>query len=76
MKPGGRAVTLEFVPNEDRVSPPTPAMFSMTMLTTTGSGDAYTLPELEAMYREAGFTRIEAEPVPTGPHTVVTGFVE
>ncbi|MEI9976867.1 MAG: class I SAM-dependent methyltransferase [Ignavibacteriota bacterium] len=73
LKPGGRVSALEFVPNEDRVSPPVPAMFSLTMLTTTPSGDAYTFHELEAMYREAGFERVTAHPVPTGPHTVVTG---
>ena len=55
---------------------PCQRLFSMTMLISTGSGDAYTLRELEAMYREAGFTRIAAQPVPTGPHTVVTGFLE
>ena len=38
LKPGGRAATLEFVPNEDRVSPPMPAAFAMTMLTTTADG--------------------------------------
>jgi len=74
LKPGGRAAALEFVPNEDRVSPPMPAMFSMSMLTTTASGDAYTFRELEAMYREAGFGRITAHPVRTGPHTVVMGI--
>ena len=29
LKDGGRAATLEFVPNEDRVTPPQAAMFSM-----------------------------------------------
>ncbi|MGH9666869.1 MAG: methyltransferase, partial [Bryobacteraceae bacterium] len=42
LKPDGRVVTLEFVPNEDRVSPPVPAAFSMIMLTATPGGDAYT----------------------------------
>jgi SAM-dependent methyltransferase len=74
LKPGGRAAALEFVPNEDRVSPPAAASFSMVMLTTTASGDAYTFRELEGMYREAGYERIAAHPVATGPHTVVTGF--
>jgi len=73
LKPGGRAATLEFVPNEDRVSPPMPAAFSMTMLTTTAAGDAYTLKELTAMYTEAGFTNITAQPIPMSPHTVVMG---
>ena len=37
LKPGGKAITLEFVPNEDRVSPPTPAAFSLVMLASTSS---------------------------------------
>ena len=76
LKPGGRAAALEFVPNEDRVSPPMAAGFSLTMLVSTVSGDAYTFKEYEGMYREAGFTRVTAEPVPNGPHTVVMGEVE
>ncbi len=73
LKPGGRAATLEFVPNEDRVSPPMPAAFAMTMLTTTAEGDAYTFAELKAMYAEAGFKGITAHPIPMSPHTVVMG---
>ena len=73
LKPGGRAATLEFVPNDDRVSPPMPAAFAMTMLTTTESGDAYTFAELGSMYREAGFTDITEHPIPMSPHTVVMG---
>jgi len=73
LKPGGRAAALEFVPNEDRVSPPMAAAFSMTMLASTPSGDAYTFRELEAMYREAGFSNVTEHPVPSGPHTVVVG---
>jgi 2-polyprenyl-3-methyl-5-hydroxy-6-metoxy-1,4-benzoquinol methylase len=74
LKPGGRAATLEFVPNEDRVSPPMAAAFSLTMLMSTAAGDAYTFRELEAMYREAGFDEITAQPVPRSPHTVVIGI--
>ena len=70
---GGRVAALEFVPNEDRVSPPMAASFSLSMLATTAAGDAYTLSELEAMYRAAGFDEIAGHPVPTGPHTVVVG---
>jgi hypothetical protein len=73
LKPGGRAATLEFVPNEDRVSPPMPAAFSMTMLTTTAAGDAYTFSELNAMYEEAGFTGTKAHAIPHSPHTIVMG---
>jgi len=73
LKPGGRVAALEFVPAEDRISPPMAASFSLTMLATTEAGDAYTLRELEAMYREAGFAGVSGHPVPTGPHTVVVG---
>ena len=37
----GRVITLEFVPNEDRVSPAS-ADFALVMLATTPAGDAYT----------------------------------
>jgi O-methyltransferase/methyltransferase family protein len=73
LRRGGRAAALEFVPNEDRVSPPMAASFSLTMLATTPAGDAYTLRDLEAMYREAGFADVTGHPIPTGPHTVVLG---
>jgi len=73
LQPGGRVATLEFVPNEDRVSPPMPAAFSMTMLTSTPAGDAYTLSELTAMYKQAGFGNVTAHPIPMSPHTVVMG---
>jgi hypothetical protein len=73
LKAGGKAATLEFVPNEDRVSPPMPAAFAMTMLTTTAEGDAYTFAELKAVYGEAGFKDVTAHPIAMSPHTVVMG---
>ena len=71
LKPGGSVATLEFVPNEDRVSPPMPAAFSMTMLTSTAAGDAYTFKELSDMYTQAGFRAVTAHPIPMSPHTIV-----
>jgi len=68
---GGRAVTLEFVPNEDRVSPPDAAGFSMVMLTSTPSGDAYTFSELERMFTNAGFSRSTLHPLPPTIEQVV-----
>jgi len=59
LRDGGRAVTLEFVPNEDRISPPIPATFAAMMLATTPSGDAYTFAELEAMAAAGGFAGSE-----------------
>jgi hypothetical protein len=59
------------VPNEDRVSPPLPAAFSMIMLTTTESGDAYTFRELAEMHKRAGFGAVTSHPIPMSPHTIV-----
>ena len=73
LQPGGRAAVLEFVPNEDRVSPPVAAAFSMTMLANTAGGDAYTFRELEEMYREAGYGGVTAHVIPRSAHTVVMG---
>jgi ubiquinone/menaquinone biosynthesis C-methylase UbiE len=71
LKTKGKAITLEFVPNEDRVSPKIPASFSLTMLATTGSGDAYTFKELEEMHLDAGFSRASLHPLPPSPQSVV-----
>jgi len=71
LKPGGRAVILEFVPNEDRVSPPMAAAFSLTMLAETPGGDAYTLAQLKKMIAAAGFSgEVTAHSLPT-PETIV-----
>jgi ubiquinone/menaquinone biosynthesis C-methylase UbiE len=71
LKPSGKAITLEFVPNEDRVTPPTAAAFSLIMLANTDAGDAYTFSEYEKMFRNAGFARSELYPVPDMPQRVV-----
>jgi len=68
---GGRAVTLEFVPNPDRVSPPQAAAFSMMMLGSTPAGDAYTFAELDTMFRNAGFARSEMHELPPSIERVV-----
>ena len=39
MNPGGLVISLEFIPNADRITPPTPATFALTMLMSTDHGD-------------------------------------
>jgi ubiquinone/menaquinone biosynthesis C-methylase UbiE len=68
---GGRALSLEFVPNEDRVSPPVAAAFSLMMLGGTPAGDAYTFPEFERMFRAAGFSRSELRQLPATPEQLI-----
>jgi SAM-dependent methyltransferase len=70
LKPSGATATVEFVPNEDRVSPPTQAAFSMVMLGSTRAGDAYPFSEYERMFRAAGFSKNELRRA-SGPQSVI-----
>src|SRR5262245_2426516 len=63
---GGRAVTAEFVPNEDRTGPPPAVTFALVMLASTASGDAYTFSEYEKMFADAGFSQSELIQPPMG----------
>jgi SAM-dependent methyltransferase len=72
LKPGGRAITVEFVPNEDRVSPPDAAAFSLIMLSTTRAGEAYTFSEYEGMFRKAGFASSEIYKTPGSQSIIVS----
>jgi 2-polyprenyl-3-methyl-5-hydroxy-6-metoxy-1,4-benzoquinol methylase len=73
LQPGGRAVVLEFIPNDDRLTPRIPAEFSLTMLASTPEGDAYTYPGFERMFRNAGFRSAELHEIPPSPQRVVIG---
>jgi len=71
LAPKGKVAIVEWVPNEDRVSPPAPALFAMTMLLSTPSGTTYTGPELSAMLVEAKFQRPDIIPLLPTPLTLV-----
>jgi 2-polyprenyl-3-methyl-5-hydroxy-6-metoxy-1,4-benzoquinol methylase len=70
LKPGGRAVVLEFTPNDDRITPAVPAMFAMIMLAGTPRGDAYTVAELKDMFAQAGLKSTTTHALPS-PETVL-----
>lgn len=73
LAPGGRALTLEFIPEADRVTPPGTATFALTMLATTARGDAYTFAEYDAVFKSAGFDRSEFHSLlPTTQQAVVS----
>jgi len=74
LKRGGRVAALEFVPNEDRVSPPMSASFSLTMLATTPPATPTRSPSSRRCTARL-VRRHRRHPVPTGPHTVVVGRV-
>jgi ubiquinone/menaquinone biosynthesis C-methylase UbiE len=75
MEHGARLVTLEFVPNEDRVTPPRVAAFSLNMLLQTPAGDAYTESDLTRMLDAAGFTSHKVVEVPQSPEKVIVSYV-
>ena len=67
----GQACVIDFVPNEDRVSPPMQAMFAFWMLATTPRGDAYTLGDLNDIAKDAGFSGARARLLRPTPQTLV-----
>jgi ubiquinone/menaquinone biosynthesis C-methylase UbiE len=71
LKPDGKAVTLEFIPNEDRVTPPAAAAFSLNMLVGTEAGDAYTFSEYEKMFANTGFGKTTLHEVSGMPQRVL-----
>jgi 2-polyprenyl-3-methyl-5-hydroxy-6-metoxy-1,4-benzoquinol methylase len=67
----GVVATIDFVPDEERVSPPAAAAFALTMLGTTPAGDAFTFSELDAMFREAGFGESRMQDLERTPHRLI-----
>jgi 2-polyprenyl-3-methyl-5-hydroxy-6-metoxy-1,4-benzoquinol methylase len=59
LKPGGRLVIGDMLPNEERTGPPFAVMFAINML-LHADGDTYTLGEYRSWLRAAGFTAVDA----------------
>jgi 2-polyprenyl-3-methyl-5-hydroxy-6-metoxy-1,4-benzoquinol methylase len=74
LAPGGRAITLEFIPNPDRVTPPGTATFALTMLATTAHGDAYTFAEYQQIFTRAGFPRCDFHALPPTNQQAVVAY--
>jgi ubiquinone/menaquinone biosynthesis C-methylase UbiE len=73
IKPAGLCATLEFSPEESRVTPAGSAAFAMVMLASTPAGDAYTIEEIRGMYEAAGFGGVESSMLPMGMQRIFTG---
>lgn len=71
LRPGGRVVIVEFVPNADRVTPPPAASFSLVMLGTTPEGDAYTFDEYRTMLANSGFRDAQLHALPPTAQSAV-----
>jgi len=71
LKPGGRVVIVEFVPDDDRSGPPDAVRFGLVMLAGTPAGDAYTFTEYQSMLHNAGFRRTTLHELAPSPARVV-----
>ena len=67
----GKIYTLEFVPNEDRISPPFVAGFDLHMLRQTPAGDTYTAAEYGEIFAVAGLEVSAVTPLTGTAYTVV-----
>jgi 2-polyprenyl-3-methyl-5-hydroxy-6-metoxy-1,4-benzoquinol methylase len=74
LAPGGRALTLDFIPEPDRITPPSTAAFALTMLATTAHGDAYTFAEYQQLFSRAGFLRSELRTLPPTTQQAVASY--
>ncbi len=74
LAPGGRALTLDFIPEPDRITPPSAAGFALTMLATTARGDAYTFAEYQQVFAKAGFHRSEFRDLPPTMQQAVVSY--
>lgn len=69
---GGLIAVQDFIMEEDRLTPPSGAMFALNMVVTTRAGDTYTREEIKGWLKNAGCDDIQF--IKTGPVTsMVTG---
>lgn len=59
LRPGGRIVVIDMIPNDERTGPPFALMFAINMLVNTQEGSTYTLSEYTDWLKGAGFSRVE-----------------
>jgi ubiquinone/menaquinone biosynthesis C-methylase UbiE len=62
LKPGGRIVVADWMPNNERTGPPGPLLYALRMLLHTDEGDAHTGEDYVRWLGSVGFTQIELTP--------------
>ncbi len=67
LKPGGKIVVIDMIPNDERTGPLFPITFALNMLANTTDGDTYTLAEYTKWLKAAGFSRVETAEI--GSHS-------
>lgn len=75
LRPGGRIVVIDMVPNDERTGPPFALLFAINMLVNTEEGSTFTLAEYTDWLTGAGFARVETADI--GSHSpLVIGIKE
>jgi len=72
LNPGGRVVVVDFIMDDDRVSPAHGAFFALNMLVGTDAGDTYTESEIRSWMKEAGLGTTARTDTPFGT-SMITG---
>jgi ubiquinone/menaquinone biosynthesis C-methylase UbiE len=70
LKPGGKLLIAEYVPNDARSGPAMPLLFGLNMLLQTEEGNVFTLREYRAWLKATGFRKVTTIPV-IPPSTVI-----
>jgi ubiquinone/menaquinone biosynthesis C-methylase UbiE len=70
LRPGGKLLIAEFVPNDARTGPAMPLLFGLNMLLQTEEGNVFTLRDYRAWLKAAGFRKVTIIPVPP-PSTII-----
>ncbi len=71
VKPGGRVVIVDFVPDDNRANPGWPLIFGVNMLISTPEGDVFTAAQYEQWLKRAGFKSFEAQEIEPGVTVLV-----
>jgi len=64
LRPGGKLLIAEYVPNDARTGPAMPLLFGLNMLLQTEEGNVFTLREYRTWLKAAGFRKVATIPVP------------
>ena len=64
LRPGGKLLIAEFIPNDARTGPLMPVLFGLNMLLHTEEGNVFTMQEYRSWLKTAGFRKVTAIPAP------------
>ncbi|SDK75282.1 Dimerisation domain-containing protein [Actinopolyspora mzabensis] len=64
LRPGGRLLIAEMIPDDDRTGPAAPLVYAMDMVLYTEHGDVFTMTQYRDWLHTAGFRRVETIDIP------------